>query len=83
MGRCAPASQKCGDDLMPKVMLKVRDLRRVRLFWRNVRVEKQGIGVVFCDLSSYSKGLIDKLLSRSAPPSQRYFTVLGPAPLRR
>ncbi len=29
-----------------------------------VRVEKDGMGVVFRELSSYSKGLIDRLLTR-------------------
>jgi hypothetical protein len=29
-----------------------------------VRVEKDGVGVVFCELSAYSKDLIAKLLTR-------------------
>lgn len=33
-----------------------------------VRVEKDGMGVVFRDLTSYSKGLIERLLTQGATP---------------
>ena len=35
-----------------------------------VRTEKDGMGVVFRELSTYSKNLIDKLLTGSKPPKK-------------
>jgi hypothetical protein len=43
------------------------DIETVEGVGEVVRVEKDGMGVVFRELSQYSKGLIEKLLVRSKP----------------
>jgi hypothetical protein len=40
------------------------DIESIEGIGEVVRVEKEGMGVVFRELSSYSKGLIDKLLTQ-------------------
>jgi hypothetical protein len=42
------------------------DIESIEGIGEVVRVEKEGMGVVFRELSSYSKGLIDKLLTQRA-----------------